>query len=616
MNNSSSQSSRDWKEKYLAELDKQERRERQQQQLMELLMRAVVRISLVADGIDQQLDKQLAGLRNLLREGMPSGRDLDTMVNALEGQVKRLDVIRSERAKVLVNAFKALVVQLKTINSDHSAKDRLKRFNKNLKTRSTRVYEYSALINEYASVQQEILQNADQPAAKTRFWQGWFAKPAADLQQDTDNHDIRQPESEDLLSNPNSESKDLGDSTSSGDDRNPGYENDDAYEPQTLDLSDEQSQVPVPVDVETDEQEPPFKRLSKAICSILSELLQQIEPPIMAKQNYYSAKQQVANGLNWYELVPTLEDISIVVVSAFDSYQKEFEQFLLQLDQRLGEAHDIIFASEQVHVDAAKAGKALDVTMREQVSSMRQSVASATDLEQLKSQVSVRLDDILAAMDRHNEREQQRETSLSDQLHLLIEKVKIMEKDSADAEARIEEQRQRALRDVLTQLPNREAYLMRLEQEFERWQRYSRPLSLMVCDIDYFKRINDTYGHLAGDKVLKIVAKSLIKRLRKTDFVGRYGGEEFVVLMPETLKEQALKVAEGMREAIANCPFHFKEEPVSITLSFGITEFVEADNVDSAFIRADKALYVAKDSGRNCCVLAELPGDTPMGNGL
>jgi len=95
-------SSRDWKDKYLTELERQEKRQRQHQNMVDLLLKAIVRISLIADGMDQQLDKQLSGLRNLLRDGTPSGRDLNTMVSALDGQAKRMDVVKSERAAVLI----------------------------------------------------------------------------------------------------------------------------------------------------------------------------------------------------------------------------------------------------------------------------------------------------------------------------------------------------------------------------------------------------------------------------------------------------------------------------------------------------------------------------------
>ncbi len=596
-----SQNQTNWKDKYLTSLDTQERRERQQQQIMSLLMRAVVRISLVADGVDQTLDKQLAGLRALLREGSPSGRDLNTVVDALEGQVKRLDTVKSERARVITSAFQSLVAQLEKIKPEAADSKQLKKLNKSIKQRSGLIQEYSALINEYATVQQSVLQDSGELRISKPFWHKW-------------------PESESEIKEPSISKEPSASKPSPADVELSAHQEsivkqaaadliDQVVTPQAviddgLELSGELAVSSELTGVEDSGKEPPFSRLNIAICEILTELLAQIEPPPMAKDNYQAACQRLAKGLNWYELVPTLEDISLVVVSTFDSHQKDFEHFLTQLNGRLSEAYDFVSASKQFNEQGKEAGRRLSDTMRVQISAMQESVENAAELDQLKSEVSSRLDQIIAAMDHHQSGEQQRDNSLSKQLDALVAKVKTMESASANAERRIEEQRQKALRDLLTQLPNREAYELRLEQEFERWQRYNRPLTMVICDIDHFKRINDTYGHLAGDKVLRIIAKSLRKRLRKTDFIARFGGEEFVVLMPETKQQQALEVANGVREAIANCPFHFKDKPVSITLSFGVAAFTEGDNAEQVFMRADKALYEAKGQGRNQCVLA------------
>jgi diguanylate cyclase len=579
--------SSDWKNKYFATLEAQEKKERQLQQRMALLIQAVLRISFVAEGVDQQLDKQLKGLRHMFREGSPSSRDLNLVVEALAGQVKRLDAVKVERAKAITSAFQSLVSQLQTLKPEKEAKQQLQQLNKSLKLRSSQIQHYSALVNDYAKVQREVLSERNIKRVSKPFWHHWVDRST------------QEPIEKAALAAQHPEqdaSPEKYKFTAMMPDQAPAA---------VLDLANDKEAPVVPIDPASVGEEPPFSRLNQAICEVLSDLLAQIEPPPMAKQNYQTAQQRIDKGLNWYELVPTLEEISIVVVSAFDSHQKDFEHFLSQLNDRLAEAYQFISASRRSHDEGIEAGQQLNTSMREQVSAIQQSVAAATEMEQLKSEVSGRLDQILAAMDRHQAGEQQRELSLSEQLDALVERVKNMETTSAEAEQKIEEQRQKALRDVLTQLPNREAYQQRLEQEFERWQRYNRPLVMVVCDIDHFKRINDSYGHLAGDKVLRIIAKTLQKRLRKTDFIARFGGEEFVILMPETEQQQALTVAEGVREAIARCPFHFKEKPVSITMSFGISAFAEGDQAEQVFARADKALYKAKEKGRNQCVLSE-----------
>jgi diguanylate cyclase len=119
--------------------------------------------------------------------------------------------------------------------------------------------------------------------------------------------------------------------------------------------------------------------------------------------------------------------------------------------------------------------------------------------------------------------------------------------------------------------------------------------------VDHFKKINDRYGHQAGDKVLRIIAKRLTDQVRESDFVARYGGEEFVVLLPEADPASALAVAEKLRKSIDDLEFHYRDEPVPITISCGIATFRQNDDPESVFRRADAALYRAKEAGRNCC---------------
>ena len=145
----------------------------------------------------------------------------------------------------------------------------------------------------------------------------------------------------------------------------------------------------------------------------------------------------------------------------------------------------------------------------------------------------------------------------------------------------------------------------KLKQELNRRQRNGQALSLCVIDVDKFKGVNDNFGHKAGDKVLKTIADVCSGSIREEDFFARYGGEEFVLLLPETGAQQAMVVAENLRTQIEMRKFHYANEPVNITISCGLTEFDTTDTGDSAFRRADKALYRAKEEGRNRVVMAD-----------
>jgi len=154
-------------------------------------------------------------------------------------------------------------------------------------------------------------------------------------------------------------------------------------------------------------------------------------------------------------------------------------------------------------------------------------------------------------------------------------------------------------KDALTGIYNRRFLTTRLKEECERQQRYSRPLSLIMIDIDFFKKVNDTYGHQCGDLILKSVAAKAASVVRKTDFIARYGGEEFCCLLPETSAEAAETVAESLRTHIEKMENIFESKLIKVTISLGISGFLADDTPDTLMKRADDALYQAKHSGRN-----------------
>ena len=159
--------------------------------------------------------------------------------------------------------------------------------------------------------------------------------------------------------------------------------------------------------------------------------------------------------------------------------------------------------------------------------------------------------------------------------------------------------------DFLTKIPNRAAWSERLEIEMLRFKTYQKRLNIAIIDIDSFKKINDNFGHLAGDKVLHVIAQTLQKSIRKNDYIARFGGGEFALLLPEITEQQSAYVLNKLRERIKNIPFKFKNDQLSITISIGFTSFCESDDAEIAFERADNALYQAKHQGRDRVVLGE-----------
>ena len=168
-----------------------------------------------------------------------------------------------------------------------------------------------------------------------------------------------------------------------------------------------------------------------------------------------------------------------------------------------------------------------------------------------------------------------------------------------EARKSLHEVQMEARTDSLTGLNNRLAFDEKVKEEMERFKRYKIPCSVAMIDIDNFKKLNDTYGHIIGDKALVNVSKELKKNLRKIDFVARYGGEEFAVILPSTAIKDAVIVIEKMRQEIFDTDFLVKDKSVEITVSGGVKEFCDGDTIAKVIEKADEALYLAKNSGRN-----------------
>lgn len=171
----------------------------------------------------------------------------------------------------------------------------------------------------------------------------------------------------------------------------------------------------------------------------------------------------------------------------------------------------------------------------------------------------------------------------------------------------------RAMIDGLTGLWNRACFEQRLASELSLTRRSERPLACAMLDLDHFKRINDTHGHPFGDEVLRGVAGVIQEVCRAEDVPCRYGGEEFVLLMPNTALEGAVTLAERIRAAVSDTPFTFRRERVTVTCSIGIADNLRLAGTDTSLVdMADQALYRAKQDGRNRAVSAvELPTPTP-----
>jgi diguanylate cyclase len=317
-------------------------------------------------------------------------------------------------------------------------------------------------------------------------------------------------------------------------------------------------------------------------------------------------RARASTTLSAQELVDLLDRVARLASEQRLQVQREkleLEHLVQQMSSRLDEITTHL-TSEVAERDAGQdESEQFRQLVTGEVEQLKDNAERAMDLTDLRRQITQRLDAINHHLQDFRMREDTRIKGYRDRVQNMRTRISALEKESRSLHQSLKEEQRNALIDALTGIPNRAAYDDRIEQEFKRWKRFGRPVSVLAWDIDRFKSINDAYGHKAGDKVLRVLAQHLARHVRDTDFVGRYGGEEFVMLLVGSSPEEAMAVADKVRGEIAQLGFHFHQQSVAVTISCGITACTGDDEPDSVFDRADRALYQAKRAGRNCCVI-------------
>jgi diguanylate cyclase len=531
-----------WRKKYLDLLEQHEQLEKISEHKQDQMRHALVVVSLLAKGQSDSIDKPLATLRDAIRP-KNEGRGLESSVQVLQVEVNRFEQQWQFQADQVLLSLEKASKNLLRLPCSSDEKRRIKKIVSNSKEHLKQWSGYGKQLKAWS----ELL---------------------SDLTIDNDPEVIAKNSSTGFLSRLFHRTKILS-----------------------------ESEFPSPAI--SQEETPDYDNIEQDISTMLTNLLAQLVIPLRYNDQLDDLKSKLVSKLHRYELVPLLEQVANLVIDALGDGQEEFENFLQGLDQRLETIQQLVNNASKGQINRSDSRIVFEGMLEGQVNEIRSVVNSKNNLGELGHSISEHLGLIIQAMHTFSSEDNHREIELTEQLRDMQLKLDEVEKLAVSAQYAIEEQRKKAMHDSLTGLPNREFYQQRLEQELQRIKRYGGKLSLMVCDVDLFKRINDNYGHLAGDKVLNIIAKSLQKNLRSSDFIARYGGEEFVALMPETSTAEAKIIAEKLRKKIERSPFNFKKEPIQITVSFGISEFAPGESADEVFSRADKALYAAKEKGRN-----------------
>jgi len=557
-----------YRARYYQVLKEQEQSEKAYAFQLDLLRRTLMRLAAAARGLDDYLDNNIDRLRETSRSG--DGGLVIEQLERIQGAVDSFEQRRNAENTRAAKHLNGLLTQYLDLQIPADLKSGLKQFAKELPKRLSSYRQYPAALEDLTKLQRLVLDAASNPSPG--FWQRLKGGSTLKLESqrkakkgaEDNSFDIAQVQVDDL----------------SGAEADPGQ----LHPPEFKDSEDN------------------YELVSQRIALTLETLVENIKPNEVIKHKVDIVRHRLDRGLDWFALAVTLEEIRDILFLRYIQADEEFSDYLKRVKEELADIREALGGASDREQAQIKAADQFSETVSSRVGKIKKSIAEANHIDSLKKEVTEHISYIHDALDVF--RQHRGPSSLSGELRSLIERVQSIESESQKTKEMLEEQRHKATHDSLTELPNREAWNERAYHELQRFKRYGRPLTMAVCDIDFFKKINDTYGHQAGDKVIRLIAKLIQTRLREVDFVARYGGEEFVVLMPETAVEDAFKVLEKIRAGVAKAALRFKDQPVQVTLSFGLAALQKEDSVESAFERADKALYRAKQEGRNRCIIA------------
>ena len=628
-----------WKQKYYDSLEQVERKEKQWSEVEGLLRRCITRLTMVASGSDPDLNQQIETLRNALRDGRDS-MGLKNLIERLGDAVLRQDrqggagkKSGPEPSEILLELLDALSFPRGMGRKVKSVRMRLG--DKDAKNDKTLFKDFAELVREaLALAASEATEEGPEgrkselrtDTPKAGLFGRLFGKsddappltPHASLLTTSGVSPIEIPAAPPVKSAPTPDGFDLILRMLNG---------------LTLPASSQPRLVVLKQQANADLTVAEWERLTDDIAALISasyhlqnQEAQAVEQPtplalhevlvqLLERLEITSQderiellKTRLEQQVSDEELPAILETIADLVVDERVKVQREkqeIEGFLKQLTERLQDLDAQLQGSDRVRVESLQGGRRLGEVIQAQVQGMASNVQEAADLGQLKFMIGERIEAIHQHLNEYRRAEEQRAEQAEYHVQTLTEKLQNMEHETSVLRTHLQEEHTLALLDSLTGIHNRLAYRERLEQEFARWKRYQTPLTLIVWDVDRFKKINDTYGHKSGDKALTTIAQLFKELIRETDFLARYGGEEFVVLLPATPLDTAALVAEKLRAAVESCHFHFRDQDVPITISGGLAQCAADDTPETLFERADAAMYRAKKQGGNLCLADE-----------
>ncbi len=339
--------------------------------------------------------------------------------------------------------------------------------------------------------------------------------------------------------------------------------------------------------------------------NLLTKLLDSLGPVIMG--NYESRFCELQKNINECQSIPPMwllvEQIGKLLTESISQAIEKMEysnDFLVELGKDLCKMEDQFSAYQNYNLEISQKSNEFHNNLLSHTDELHRAFTSGKSQNDIFKLISSKLGTISKAIEIKKQSDTVQLQEADAKIANLQQNLRTYNQEIIEVTKRAESLEKVALLDGLTRINNRRAYDLQIRECLRRYHRGGETFSLILMDIDHFKRINDDYGHKAGDKCLQEVAQIIKSSLRKSDFLARYGGEELIAVLYGSNSADALNVAEKIRSNIERTRFHYQDKIIHVTISSGVTEILPDDgDPEIPFVRVDKAMYQAKKDGRN-----------------
>lgn len=340
------------------------------------------------------------------------------------------------------------------------------------------------------------------------------------------------------------------------------------------------------------------------IGNTIQQLISEIDFPSTISDELTLLRYKLLSDVKIEELPKLAVRILELVVESYKIEREEAQTFLTSLNNSLSLFNSNFSTSielvKDIHSQESQSNTKIDLA----IDRISETIGQEDTIQQLKDNIIAQITSIREAMESHHSAEEKQNNYVK-AIVKIQDRLKLMVDETDEFKQKLAQQKNRMTVDSLTKLNNKNAYDSRIDHEYKRWHRYHESMSIALVDIDNFRVINERYGHPAGDRALKVIARALQSKIRETDFIARYLGEKFVIIFLRTAKTELESPLKKLNEVVRTIPFHFKDNRVVITVSIGAAVFGENDTPLTIMEKVESSLRTAKAAGKNCYKIFE-----------